>query len=41
MHYKKLLTHVESQVSAMSLPESGEQRYIEAMKNNKCPSNLP
>ena len=32
---KKLFTHVESHASAMSLLESGEQRYIKAINNNK------
>ena len=31
---KKLFTHVESYVSAVSLLESGEQRYIKAINNN-------
>ena len=31
---KKLFTHVESQASAASLLESGEQRYIKAINNN-------
>ena len=30
-HYKKLVTHVESHASAVSLLESGEQRYIKAI----------
>ena len=29
--YKKLVTHVESHASAVSLVESGEQRYIKAI----------
>ena len=29
--YKKLVTHVESHASAVSLQESGEQRYIIAI----------
>ena len=29
--YKKLVTHVESHASAVSLLESGEQRYIKAL----------
>ena len=33
-HYKKLFTHVESNASAVSLLESGEQRYIKAINNN-------
>ena len=32
--YKKLFTHVESHKSAVSLLESGEQRYIKAIHNN-------
>ena len=32
--YKKLVTHIESHVSAVSLIESGEQRYINAINNN-------
>ena len=32
--YKKLVTHVESHASAVSLLESGEQRYIKAIDNN-------
>ena len=32
--YKKLFTHVESHASAVSLLESGEQRYIKAINNN-------
>ena len=36
---KKLFTHVESHASAMSLLESGEQRYIKAINNNKCVQN--
>ena len=31
MRYKKLVTHVESHASAMSLLESREQRYIKAI----------
>ena len=31
---KKLFTHVESHASAVSLLESGEQRYIKAINNN-------
>ena len=31
--YKKLVTHVESHASAVSLLESGEQRYIKAINN--------
>ena len=31
--YKKLVTHVESHASAMSLLESGEQRYIKVINN--------
>ena len=34
MGYKKLFTHVESHASAVSLLESGEQRYIKAISNN-------
>ena len=34
MRYKKLFTHVESHASAVSLLESGEQRYIKAINNN-------
>ena len=33
-HYKKLVTHVESHASAVTLLESGEQRYIKAISNN-------
>ena len=33
-HYKKLFTYVESHASAVSLLESGEQRYIQAINNN-------
>ena len=29
--YKKLITHLESYVSAVSLLESGEQRYVNAI----------
>ena len=29
--YKKLVTHIESHASAVSLLESGEQRYIKAI----------
>ena len=32
--YKKLFTHVESHASAVSLLESGEQRYIKAINTN-------
>ena len=32
--YKKLFTHAESHASAVSLLESGEQRYIKAINNN-------
>ena len=32
--YKKLITHVESHASAVSLFESGEQRYITAINEN-------
>ena len=32
--YKKLFTHVESDASAVSLLNSGEQRYIKAINNN-------
>ena len=32
--YKKLVTHVESHASALSLLESGEQRYIKVINNN-------
>ena len=32
--YKKLFTHVESHASAVSILESGEQRYIKAINNN-------
>ena len=31
--YKKLFTHVESHASAVSLLNSGEQRYIKAISN--------
>ena len=31
---KKLFTHVESHASAVSLLESGEQRYIKAINDN-------
>ena len=31
---KKLFTHAESHASAVSLFESGEQRYIKAISNN-------
>ena len=34
MLYKKLFTHIESRASAVSLLESGEQRYIKAINNN-------
>ena len=34
MRYKKLVTHVESHASAVSLLESGEQRYIKAINTN-------
>ena len=32
---KKLLTHVESHASAVSLLESGEQRYIKATNTHR------
>ena len=32
--YKKLFTHVESHASAVSLLESGEQRYIKAINQS-------
>ena len=32
--YKKLFAHVESHSRAVSLLESGEQRYIKATNNN-------
>ena len=32
--YKKLFVHVESHASAVSLLESGKQRYIKAINNN-------
>ena len=32
--YKKLVIHVESHASAVSLLESGEQRYIKAIKHS-------
>ena len=32
--YKELFTHVESYTSAVSLLESGEQRYIKAISND-------
>ena len=32
--YEKLFTHVESHASAVSLLNSGEQRYIKAINNN-------
>ena len=32
--YKKLVIHVESHASAVSLLESGEQRYKKAINNN-------
>ena len=32
--YKKLVTHVESHASAVSLLESGEERYTKATNNN-------
>ena len=32
--HKKLFTHAESQVSAMSLLEGGEQRHIKAINNS-------
>ena len=35
MHYKKLVTQVESHASAVILLESGEQRYIKAINNNR------
>ena len=41
--YKKLFTHVESHPSAVSLLESGEQRYIKAINNsnnNKVPGEI-
>ena len=34
MRYKKLVTHVESPMSAVRLLESGEQSYIKAINNN-------
>ena len=37
--YKKLFTHVESHASALSLLESGEQRYIKAINNNNNNNN--
>ena len=37
--YKKLVTHVESHASAVSLLESGEQRYSKATNNS--PAALP
>ena len=36
--YKKLFTHVESHACAVSLLESGEQRYIKAIIIIKCAS---
>ena len=33
--YKKLVIHVESHASAVSLLESGEQRYIKAININQ------
>ena len=38
--YKKLVTHIESHASAVSLLESGEQRYIKAINNNNNNNNL-
>ena len=32
--YKKLVTNIESHASAVSLFESGEERYIKAINNN-------
>ena len=32
--YKKLVTHVESHASAVSLLESGEWRYMNVIKNS-------
>ena len=37
--YKKLVTHVESHASAMSLLESGEQRHIKAIIINNNNNN--
>ena len=37
--YKKLVTRVESHASAVSLLESGEQRYIKAINNNNNKSS--
>ena len=34
---KKLVTHVDSHASAVSLFENGEQRYIKAINNNIGP----
>ena len=40
-HYITLVTHIESDASAVSLPESGEQRYIKAINyNNNCVSRF-
>ena len=38
---KKLVTHVESPTSAVSLLESGEQRYIKAINDNNVCVELP
>ena len=35
MHYKKLVTRVESHANAVSLLKRGEQHYIKAINNNK------
>ena len=39
--YKKLVTHVESHASAVSLLESGEWRYIKAINNNNNKNKFP
>ena len=37
MRYKKLITHVESHTSAVSLPESGVERCIKTVNiNSNC-----
>ena len=38
--YENLVTHVESHASAVSLLESGEQRYIKVINNNLAPGKL-
>ena len=39
--FKKLVTHVESHESAVSLLENGEQRYIQAINNNNNTGGVP